>query len=1033
VAGSQSTRPTAPTSDIGSTDLYWGTWGQGLLTDWWETTADLIWPQSVITFGRMRHDPQLRAVLNAYFLPILRATWVLDPEGCRDEVVQHCADGLGVGILGTDLIPGPARRRGVIWTRHLREALNHLVYGHMPFEFRYVYDEKTKLFQLDNLGQRSPWTLAQIHLNTDSSIREVVQTTQAKPLPADRLLWYVNQHEGANWAGISMLRPAFGAWLLKHETWRTHATSIRRFGMGVPTVTAPPGATGAQVQEATNLASGFRAGDQSGVGMPQGFKFELSGMTGSVPDALGFIRYLDQAMAKMVLTQLIELGTTDTGNRALGETFLDLFLLSLQGVADEISTTATSGHPGSLPGILTNMVDVNWGPDEPAPRMVCTDVGENYEVTAESLEFLTRYGALSPDESLDDWIRDRWRLPERIGDWQPTSRGIPASGQPGGNYLPAGATPTPQAPGANVGGVGDTGSTDLHPTWTPPTPPTPAAPKPPVDQPTPNVPQPGEPKASRRHRHVTARTGLRRQLTPVEAASGYDPLMVQREFTDALDRLLTGYRSVVRAQRQAIVDQVIAAVETGRSDKLAALTVDSGPGATLIRQAMDAHAQTAATRMMGEALKQGVDIDPARVKVPSARLSRVATARAALAGQYLAQQAGTKALQTVRAASDPALDAADSGDTVDVFLGGLSDTPLKDQLSAALTAAENAGRVSVLEADPSSEGSATYSATELLDDNTCEPCAEIDGEEFGSLSDAEDAYPSGGYIECDGGLRCRGTVVAVWDTSSNVPEPDTTPEPTDGEVLAEFGGQVNVGMAVTDAEIERMAAAVRQIPDDMKAGLEGRIKTFDLKPTLGTLSAPEGDIHPIGWYSGGDRHLAIATRVGRYDDIVKVFAHESLHALDASDKGIIGRYSAKKDWANICEKIRQMSPDKMGSHVIPYPHSYAEIAAGNAEMFSELGAGYLTGTTPGTMYLVDRPLTGPALQLVNGYFEKLLGSGAQGSITASALRRIRATAGDMSGLTCASGIDADGNVVAWWLNADGDVVPDPAMDGEDDG
>jgi hypothetical protein len=765
VAGSPSTRLTAPTSDIGTTDLYWGTWGQGLLTDWWETTADLIWPQSVITYGRMRHDPQLRAVLNAYFLPIMRATWVLDPEGCRDEVVQHCADGLGIGILGTDLIPGPARRRGVIWQRHLREALNHLVYGHMPFEFRYRLDDKTKLFQLDNLGQRSPWTLAQIHLNADSSIREVVQTTQAEPLPANRLLWYVNQHEGANWAGISMLRPAFGAWLLKHETWRVHATSIRRFGMGVPSVEAPPGATAAQVQEANLLASGFRSGDQSGIGMPQGFKFELQGMIGSVPDALGFIKYLDVVMAKMVLAQLIELGQTDTGNRALGETFLDLFLLSLQGVADEISTTATSGHPGSLPGILTNMVDVNWGEDEPAPRLVCTDVGENYEVTAEALEYLTRYGALSPDESLDDWIRERWRLPQRVGDWQPTSRGIPAPGQPGGAYLPPGASPTPPAPGSTVPSTAGPDAPpipapDLKPSWTPPTPPKPA-PVPNAVPAQPTTPPPAKPAAPAASRTVMAR----RQPGPREERAGFQADTHQADWQTSLASLMLRYRPVVTQHRVDLVDAVVAAVGKGQTQKLASLTPSPGDGPDILKSAMMTAAQQAAAMMSMEALSQGVVISPADAKINEAKLAKIAAARAAMIGSYMGQQAGQKALQVSAAKPKRKANprpAEDAGADVAVFLDGLSDAPLKDQLGAALTAAQNEGRVAVLEAAPESAGSATYEATEVLDDNTCDACVDEDGTTFDTLADAEDAYPSGGFIGCEGGLRCRGTVMAVW-------------------------------------------------------------------------------------------------------------------------------------------------------------------------------------------------------------------------------------------------------------------------------
>jgi hypothetical protein len=32
----------APTTDIGRPDFWWGTYGQGLLSDWWETTADLL-------------------------------------------------------------------------------------------------------------------------------------------------------------------------------------------------------------------------------------------------------------------------------------------------------------------------------------------------------------------------------------------------------------------------------------------------------------------------------------------------------------------------------------------------------------------------------------------------------------------------------------------------------------------------------------------------------------------------------------------------------------------------------------------------------------------------------------------------------------------------------------------------------------------------------------------------------------------------------------------------------------------------------
>jgi hypothetical protein len=270
-----------------------------------------------------------------------------------------------------------------------------------------------------------PWTIAQMKVDEHGILQQIVQTTQTDPIPGSRLVWYVNEQEGSNWAGISMLRAAFGLWLLKHEVMRVHATSIRRFGMGVPTVTAPAGATAAQVKQAQQLASAIRGADQSGIGLPQGFQLALQGITGSVPDALGFLKYTDVAMAKMVLAGLIELGQTDNGSRALGETFMDLFQLSLQSVADQVATTATSGYEG-MPGIVTDLVDQNWGEDEPAPRIVCTDVGENYEISANAIQSLVVSGAMTPDPALDAWVRKTWRLPPRENEWVPSSRGIPA-------------------------------------------------------------------------------------------------------------------------------------------------------------------------------------------------------------------------------------------------------------------------------------------------------------------------------------------------------------------------------------------------------------------------------------------------------------------------------------------------------------------------------------------------------------------------------------------------------------------------------
>jgi hypothetical protein len=367
-----------------------------------ETVPALVWPESVRTFGQMRHDPRLTAVLNAYSLPIRSATWAVDPAGCRAETAQLVADDLGLPILGRDDKPGPARRRGVNWSQHLRIALLHLVFGHMPFAQR--FDIRDGRARLAELSERMPSTITEIDTADDGDLRGIVQFGEKTAIAARNLVWYVHEREGAAWQGRSMLRPAYGAWLLKHEMWRVLATSSRRFGAGTPVVKAPIGGTPAQVVEAARLSQSVRVGDQGGMGLPAGFTAELMGITGGVPDTLAFVRYLDQQMAEMVLAGLLNLDASPNGSRALGETLIGLLEMSWAAVAEEITDPATA--------LSVQIVDYNWGEDEPAPRIVVTDVNRP-EATAEAVTALMGAGAITPDPALEAALRERYRLPQR--------------------------------------------------------------------------------------------------------------------------------------------------------------------------------------------------------------------------------------------------------------------------------------------------------------------------------------------------------------------------------------------------------------------------------------------------------------------------------------------------------------------------------------------------------------------------------------------------------------------------------------------
>jgi len=668
------------------------------LSDILETIPTLVWPESIHTYGKMRTDPQLTAVLNAYTLPLRAAPKHVHPAGCRREVVQMVSDDLGLPILGEDKEPGPARRRGVDFDEHFRIALLCLIFGHMPFAQRYeIRDGQARLTEL---AERMPTTITDILTTDDGKLDGILQFGAKDSIPSNQLVWYAHEREGSAWQGRSMLRPAYGAWLLKHEMWRVLATSNDRFGMGVPWVEAPQGATDGQIQEAALMTSQMRSGQYSGASLPYGFKFHLDGMSGGAPDTLAFIRYLDSQMAQMALASVLNLDASPNGSRALGDTFVNLMLTSLNAVGKEMGSVLTK--------LAVQMVTYNFGEDEPVPRIVIGDVGSRPEVTAEAIMGLLSAGAIVADPDLEAWVRERWQMPEKAEAPEPVPAPVPPVVDPMQDPSAQDPMPVPEPMAAG------------HPGY---------------------------------RRSLRAAAADRRALNTMEAASGVDPEALDANWTDTVDELIKNWSKISRAQRQELTDQIAAAVDDDKVDGLAALAVDSTDAALLLREAMLAMASDAAKEMKKEARKQGVSVSGE--EIDTERLGGVASAVTSIMAAGIAGAAGREAIRVWSSGRT----GAEVADDVDAHMRDLGDSYLRLQLGGAVSTAQNHGRQAVLTAAPP----AKYFASEVLDTNTCKKCRAIDGNEFESMDEAAQAYASGGYTECLGRLRCRGIVVAVWN------------------------------------------------------------------------------------------------------------------------------------------------------------------------------------------------------------------------------------------------------------------------------
>ena len=146
-----------------------------------------------------------------------RAIYSIDPRGARPEVVTQMAEDTGLPVLSQeqDRVP-PTRLRGRFdFLDHVRLALLKLIYGHMPFEQLYSEAalEATGQARLRKLEPRFPASLSKIDVDPSGDLKGIRQwATKGSllggaeiPIPVQRLVYYVNEREGAAWQGQSIL------------------------------------------------------------------------------------------------------------------------------------------------------------------------------------------------------------------------------------------------------------------------------------------------------------------------------------------------------------------------------------------------------------------------------------------------------------------------------------------------------------------------------------------------------------------------------------------------------------------------------------------------------------------------------------------------------------------------------------------------------------------------------------------------------------------------------------------------------------
>jgi len=408
--------------------------GPSFVASSYETTLELAFPYNLAVYDRMRReDGQIGSLLRAINQPILKTPWRLNTDGVDPAVAKFVETELGL------LAPGKARqqrrREGIVWKEHLRQALLCLPFGFMPFELTYIVGPPTAeqaaagidgdVAHIRKLAPRLPRTVREIRVDRDGGLGGIVQTSRGwdiaqqgarvyisttgvagfddKLIPARDLVMYSHEREGADWAGSSILRTAYKHWLLKDVLYRVGAQSVERNGMGLPIVEYD-GKKGNEAK-ALEIASAARAGATAGVALESGvYSMKLLGVEGATKDELPLVNHHDQSIGRSALAMFLNLGH-DNGARALGDTFVDVFTDSLNAEAGFLADIATE-H------IIRDLVDINFGEDEPYPTLVPDQIAGDSKDASDALATLADARLITPDDKLEAEIRRRRGLPE---------------------------------------------------------------------------------------------------------------------------------------------------------------------------------------------------------------------------------------------------------------------------------------------------------------------------------------------------------------------------------------------------------------------------------------------------------------------------------------------------------------------------------------------------------------------------------------------------------------------------------------------
>lgn len=292
-----------------------------------ERAPEWAYPYRNELIEEMRTYGHITALEAAFFQPIHNLPWRIEPNDLPPDAAAKFAEDFDLPLAGQE--DASTRRFQVGFHQLLGYALTHALYGHAVCEI--VGD-----VQMDpgwwRIKRFAPIEQDQINpgkwlVEPDGTLRSLaVDMLGPEPVELDAVRvqrWAYKPRQGDP-TGRSMLRPLYMHWLAVQELYRVDQIRHNKAAVGTWVFTGKEGDQPSTIEQNVEELSENVVDEFAALGLSFGQSLQNVGISGGVTDPLESIKHHEEAMSRTWNEQVIQLGATESGSRALGEVHEDI-------------------------------------------------------------------------------------------------------------------------------------------------------------------------------------------------------------------------------------------------------------------------------------------------------------------------------------------------------------------------------------------------------------------------------------------------------------------------------------------------------------------------------------------------------------------------------------------------------------------------------------------------------------------------------------------------------------------------------------